>query len=486
MAPFVVASACVRNQNIDTIKHDARSHVGLHHVPIPARRKHDVLLRAVRDVRGGGGGAAADNGYEYLADTDADNISISDSDCESDTFHDNPPPTGTSSPPTSSTTTADEANSIIASFEEELVQIRLQIEAEAEREWEMWRKQMLERRRMRKRLLQSNERMDKQEQEEVEYVDAKEEHEVHANMFTGSDENTDDSTASSLVDESEETASESEVISLDDEEEEEEEEKSSTSDTCSSQETDVVHDEVAPLVDEDDGKVENFVGKNDTQYQDDVDLKEENDTELDEQTTTGDESEEGVGTTTQFVENDDGIGGVEEDGETLDNISAQKDLGIIGDYDAPADSDDDLSGDEDEDAFQHTYEDTATSNIPVESNDVDDLNGPIEMQVDESDDSACNFSEKHRRKRKKKKKKTKRWQSRRDAVQAEANAEERSDDTRRLSFSQADVALAPTKESSSALRSPSFARKVVFYLGFAAFLSLFKMILDALVRMGLQ
>ena len=476
MAPFVATS--VRNHcSIDAINHDARN-VGLHHVPISAKRRHDVLLRAVREVRGGGGGggggsAAFDNGYEYLADTHADNNSISTSDSESNNFHDNHRPTGTStstsSPPTPSTTTGpDDANSVIASFEEELVRIRLQIEAEAEREWEMWRKQMLERRRVRKKLLQSNLQKEK-EKEEEEKVEA--EPEVCAETDTSTSTNVDqyenESMEWPLVDESEETALESEIILLGEE---------GITTSSSTQDTDVV-DEVAPLEDEG-GKDENL--EDSIQVQDDIESNEEDESGYDEQTTTNDYSEEAFS-----------IQGDIDDGEENDS-DAQEDIGLIGDYDAPTDSDDELSGHEENEAFQEDYEKrdisahsegsgAATSNMEVES---DDLNVPVERQVNESDDLACSIPKKRRKqKKKKKKKKKKRKKSQR---QAEADAEERSDDTWRTSLSQADVALAPTKESSSALRPPSFTRKVVFYLGFAAFLSLFKMILDALVRMGLQ
>ena len=490
MAPFVVASACVRNRcSIDAIKHDARSHVvGLDHVPIPAKRKHDVLLRAVRDVRGGGDDAAADNGYEKnLADTHADNSSISDNDGESDKLLHNSLPIGTStsSSPTSSTTTTDEANSIIASFEEELVRIRLQIEAEAERQWEMWRKQMLERRRVRKRLLQINlqkeEEWEKERQEEEEKVEA--EPEVCAETDTSTSTNADqydvESTESPFVDESEETALESDIILLDDDEEkkmEEEKEVEEESITSSSvQDTDVV-DEVTPMRDED-GNTANL--EDSSQIQDDVDSKDDNESGYEEQTTMDNYSEEPFG-----------IQGDIDDGEENDS-DAQEDIGFIGDYDAPTDSDDELSGHEEDEAFQDEFEqkdladdsegsDAATSNMKVESDDVDDLNVPVERQVNKLDELACNIPKKRRKQKKKKKKKRKKSQ------RETAQAEERSDDTGRTSLIQTDVALAPTKENSSALRPPSFTRKVVFYVGFAAFLSLFKMILDALVRMGLQ
>ena len=484
MAPFVATSSCVRNRcSIDAIKHDAR-HVGLHHVPIPER--HHVLLRAVRDVRGGGDDATADNDYEYLADTDTENNSISDGDGESDILPDDSSPIGPSSPPTSTTTSADEANSIIASFEEELVRIRLQIEAEAEREWEMWRKQMLERRRVRKRLLQINqqkEEEEKEKQEEEEKVEVEPEVRAEPDTSTNTDavQYEDERTESLLVDESEGTALESEIVLLDDDEgkemEEEEKEDSSTSD--SSQVTDVV-DEVAPLEDKG-GKDENL--EDSTQIQDNVDSKEEDESGYDEQTTMDDHSQEAFG-----------IQGYIDDGEE-DDSDAQEDIGFIGDYDAPTDSDDELSGYEEEEAFQEEFErkdisvhsevsNTATSNMKVESDDVDDLNVPVERQVNESDDLACNIPKKRRKqKQQKKKKKKKRKKSQRETAQAE----ERSDDTGRTSLGHADVALvAPTKENSSALRPPSFTRKVVFYVGFAAFLSLFKMILDALVRKGLQ
>ena len=390
-------SSCIGTPNA---KH-ARAHA--HDVPIPitARRacnRNELLPPAVRDIRGGGGGADAGNG-------------------ESDQFHGDSPPT---SP------TSDEANSIIQSFEEELVRIRLQIEAEAEQQWEEWRRELVERRRMRKRL--QNEEQEKRKKEQQEEMEASKEEDAvrtEPDVSTDTDEYKDGNISS---DKSEEIVSESELILLDDDEEEE---------------------------------LENA------------------------------DFEEGIDNGMQSVEVvDDIVDGVEEECDDL-LINTQEDIGFIGDYDAPTDSDDELSGHEEDEAFQDEFEqkdladdsegsDAATSNMKVESDDVDDLNVPVERQVNESDDLACNIPKKRRKQKKKKKKKRKKSQ------RETAQAEERSDDPGRTSLIQTDVALAPTKENSSALRPPSFTRKVVFYVGFAAFLSLFKMILDALVRKGLQ
>ena len=83
------------------------------------------------------------------------------------------------------------------------------------------------------------------------------------------------------------------------------------------------------------------------------------------------------------------------------------------------------------------------------------------------------------------KRKMKRKKNRKKSRHYTSDAEKGSDQT---ALNQADVALAaPKKESTGGvLRSPSFVRKVVFYVGFAAFLYLFKTILDTLVSMGLQ
>ena len=386
-------SSCIGTPNA---KH-ARSHA--HDVPIPitARRacnRNELLPPAVRDIRGGGGGADAGNG-------------------ESDQFHGDSPPT---SP------TSDEANSIIQSFEEELVRIRLQIEAEAEQQWEEWRRELVERRRMRKRL--QNEEQEKRKKEQQEEMEASKEEDAvrtEPDVSTDTDEYKDGNISS---DKSEEIVSESELILLDDDEEEE---------------------------------LENA------------------------------DFEEGIDNGMQSVEVvDDIVDGVEEECDDL-LINTQEDIGFIGDYDAPTDSDDELSGheEEQEDAFQYEHEqldnsDGSAGDMGVKSIAVDGLNDPVKGHFDESDDSASKIPKKRCSMKKKKKKKKKRKKSRR----CSSDTDERSDDT---SLGQANVSLAgPQKESIGTLRPPSLARKVVFYVGFTAFLYLFKTILDTLVRMGLQ
>ena len=485
MAPFAIASTSSRavpapdidrNRIVDMLlRGRALSDAASLSAPIFIPAKHVPLPCVVRRVRGGG---AAPHDYEYLADNNSVSGDKSDDS-----------PSGTVSVPTPKLP-SDEANSIIRSFEEELVRIRRQIEVEAEQEWDSWRRAMLERRRMRRKRLQNEqqEREKKEEEEkQVEVEAAKEEHEVHAEPDTSADMDTDEvddeSAVTVIVDEREESVSESELILLDDEEEGGKEEEEDRFTSTSSEETVDVVNEVDPLEDNDD-EDENLED-NINQHQDEIELVEEDDTEHDDKTAMHDGSEEGIGV--QFVECDGNIHDVNAP------INTQEDIGFIGDYDAPTDYDDELSGDE-EDAFKYEHErqlasvdakgkDTANVKMDVKSKFASDSNSQMEGQVINKSDagSVAECPEKRRSKGKKKKKKKRKKKPSQHAVTIEASLE--GSDTE---HSQVDVAFAPTTKGTGTLLSPSFARKVVFYVGFTAFLFLFKMVLDALMRMGLQ
>ena len=313
------------------------------------------------------------------------------------------------------------ADSIIHSFEKDLSNIRLQMVADAEGQWERWRVEMLERRRQRELAMRQSR--------------------------AAADISAYSRTYASIV--------QSQEVK-DDEDDQKAVEPETTSDGVAS--SALPSDGLTESEDDD-----NDENQDDTIASENVSDESESsvvtDTEANGQVSANEEEEDGEDESEHFEE---------EDGDPSSDDVQQDDTGIdlVGDYDAPTDTDDDLVGDIDDGNLQQTS---------------------ISVEIKEGK------KKKSVRKQKKKKRRKRNGKKRRGSKSVGPDESESSDDETILFSSVIDmesgtVDIATTtsvsKKATSSFRSQ--ARKVLFYTGFVLLLSLFKIVCDAIVSWALM
>jgi len=320
------------------------------------------------------------------------------------------------------------ADSIIHSFEEDLANIRLQMVAEAEEDWERWRIEMLERRRQRelaRRQSRAAADISAYNRTYASIVQSQEVKDNEDNQEAVVLETTGEDAASSALPEDGSTESE------DDDNDDSDSGDATTSEDESSDEPEsamVTDDEVSGGVSTDEKEEED--GEEESEHFEEED---------------GDPSSDDV-------QNDD------------------KGIDFVGDYDAPTDTDDNLIGDIGGDENpQETFE-----------------------SVEEKERKKQSSGRKQKKKRRKRKRRKRRGSQSVAADESESSDDETmlfsSISVAESGHADHATTSSVSKKSAGSLGSASvsFARKVLYYTGFVFFLLLFKIVCDALVEWALM
>ena len=320
------------------------------------------------------------------------------------------------------------ADSILHSFEEDLSNIRLQIVAEAEDEWEKWRVEMLERRR-RTELARRQSR-------------AAADISAYSRTYAG------------IV--------QSQGVKDDKDDQKAVEPETTSGDVASSA---LPSDGLAESEDDDNGEnqYDTIASEN---VSDESDSSVVTDTEANGQVSANEEIEYGEEESEDFEEEDG-------DPSSDDVQQGDTDIDLVGDYDAPFDTDDDLIGDINDGNLQETS-----------------------ISVDKEERKEKNSVREHKKKKKKKKKKRrKRRRKKRRGSKSVGADESESFEDETILLSSGVAAESGTADTTSVKKkttgslgsgSVSFVRKVLFYTGFVLFLSLFKIVCDAMVSWALM